>query len=239
METTPRRGRPPKNAAKLSRARIVDAALEAIDSGGIGSVSMRSVARSMNADPKSLYNHVAGIDDLLDAVAERILGSIGAPPRTGDTRADLTAVADAFRTATLAHRAAAPLILTRQMSSLDGLAPVDATLSVLVDAGASADDAVHLLRTFVAALVGALLREVNAGPTFGTSDVETIARRESDLATAGLRAVADAAAALARFDAAAEYRYTVDFLIDGALARIDGAATQRVPDRPHAATVGP
>ncbi len=225
VDLSPRRGRPPKGQARLSREAIVDAALALIDDDGVDSLSMRSVARRLSSDPKSLYNHVGGIDDLLDAVAERLLGSITAPALTGDLRTDLRAIADAFRTGTLHHRAAAPLILTRQLTSIASLAPVNTALTAMHDAGFPADDAVHLMRATLAALIGTLLREVNAVPAFGTTDTDAITQRESDLAASELSAVADVAPQLARFDADAEYRFTVDFLIDGVIARLPAADT--------------
>ena len=219
VDLSPRRGRPPKGEARLSREAIVDAALQLIDDEGINALSMRSVARHLSSDPKSLYNHVGGIDDLLDAVAERLLGSITAPELSGDLRTDLRAIALAFRAGTLSHRAAAPLILTRQLTSMASLAPVNTALAAMHNAGFSTDDAVHLMRATLAALVGTLLREVNAAPTFGTADTEAIAKRESDLAGSELSAVAEVAPQLARFDAEAEFHYTVEFLIDSVLAR--------------------
>ena len=92
-------------------------------------------------------------------------------------------------------------------------------LTVLLAAGFSVDEAVHLLRTFVATLIGTILREVNAGPTFGVSNVEGIASRRAALEQSGLPAVVEAAACLARFDRETEFAFAVDLAIDNILAR--------------------
>ncbi|MEU7141517.1 TetR family transcriptional regulator [Nocardia sp. NPDC046473] len=219
-----RRGRPPKGAGQLSRAGIVEATLDVIGNEGVGAVGMRAVARVLGVDPKSLYNHVDGKDGLLDAVAEHLLGSIELPTRTGDLRLDLRAIADAFRQRALVHPAAAALVLTRQLGSVEGLAPTQLVLEVLRDAGCDPDQAVHLLRTMLATLVGALLREVNAGPTYGTSDLPGIAARRESLEQSGLPAVAEAAPYLARFDSQAEFDFAMDLTLDALVARINASA---------------
>lgn len=226
--TQARRGRPPKGASQLSRSLIVAATLTVIDHDGVNAVSMRTVARALGVDPKSLYNHVDGKDGLLDAVTEHLLGSITIPSPVGDTADDLRAVATAFRAATLRHPAAAPLVLTRQLSSFDALAPVQALLVILKNAGCEPGEAVHLLRMLVATMIGTLLREVNAGPTYGTTDIAGIANREAALRQSGLSAVSEAAAELARFDCEMEYEYAIDRSIDVVLRRtntLDQAGT--------------
>jgi TetR/AcrR family tetracycline transcriptional repressor len=218
--STGRRGRPPKGESQLSRDAIVRATLRVIDEDGVTAVSMRAVGRVLGVDAKSLYNHVDGKDGLLDAVAEHLLGAIALPERVGNLRTDLKAIAYAFREPALAHPEAASLVLTRQLGSLEALAPVEAVLAVLRDAGCPAEESVRLLRVLVATIVGALLREVSAGPTFGTADVDGIARRRAVLAGSGLLAVADAADHLARFDGAVEYEFAVELALDALVARL-------------------
>lgn len=221
MASTPtRRGRPPKGQSQLSRSAIVEATLKVIDADGVNAVSMRAVARVLGVDAKSLYNHVEGKDGLLDAVAEHLLGSIAIPAATGDVRADIRAIAYAFRDRAIAHPEAASLVLTRQLASFEGLAPVEAVLGVLHDAGCPAREAVHLLRALVSTLIGTLLREVNAGPTYGISDAVGIERRRAALEGSGLPAVCAAAEHLARFDADAEYEFAVTLALDALSARI-------------------
>lgn len=217
--TAPRRGRPTKNEAHLSRSTIVTAALALIDSEGVGAVSMRTVGRRLGVDAKSLYHHVAGKEQLLDAVAESILASIEVPVPTGDLRTDLRAAAHAFRVQALSHPQAATLVLTRQLKSVRSLAPVEGVLHILLTAGFDSDEAVNMLRTMLAALIGTLLREVNAGPTYGTTDTAGIAARAADLTEAGLPSIRAVAPQLARFDAEAEFDYMIDAVVDLIVAR--------------------
>lgn len=228
-EPTPRRGRPPKGAAQLSRDAIVLATLQVVDADGIAAVTMRAVARVLGVDAKSLYNHVDGKEGLLDAVAEKLLGSIELPASTGDLRGDLHGIADAFRDRALEHPEAASLVLTRQLSSFEGLAPIESVLGVLRRAGFEPGEAVSLLRVFIATVIGTLLREVSAGPTYGTADTEGIARRADALRDSGLPSVVEAADHLARFDARAEYAYALDLALDVVEVRLERARRRPPP----------
>lgn len=220
---TSRRGRPPRGAARLSRDAIMDATIAVIDDEGVAAVSMRTVARRLGVDAKSLYNHVDGKDALLDGVAERILGGVEMPAPTGSLEDDLRAIAHAFRRGTLAHPQAATLVLTRQLSSLAGLAPIEAVLTVLRQAGAIPEESVHLLRTLLAGVIGTLLREAEAGPTFGVGDIDGIAQRQDLLTGSGLPALAEAAPYLARCDHDEEFAFAIDFVIGAVKDRLAGS----------------
>ncbi|MFJ4920350.1 TetR/AcrR family transcriptional regulator [Streptomyces sp. NPDC088725] len=216
----PRRGRPRKGVGTLTRDVIVRAALSVIDGEGIEAVSMRTVARSLGVDAKSLYNYVDGKDDLLDAVAEQILAGVALPEPTGSLDTDLRAIGRTFRANTLAHPRAGTLVLTRQLASRAGLQPVARVLSVLRAAGCGPEESVHLLRTLLASVVGTLLREVSDGPTFGTVAPEATARRQRDLEASGMPALVEAAPYLARFSHDEEFEYALDLIVTAVTAKV-------------------
>ena len=62
---------------ELSIERIVDAAIEIADEGGLAAVSMASVATRLGFTPMSLYRYVSAKDDLVLLMQER---GIGVPP---------------------------------------------------------------------------------------------------------------------------------------------------------------
>ncbi|MEV7084465.1 TetR/AcrR family transcriptional regulator C-terminal domain-containing protein [Streptomyces sp. NPDC093085] len=218
----PRRGRPRKGVSTLTRAAIVEAAISVIDDEGAEAVSMRTVARRLGVDAKSLYHYVDGKDQLLDAVTEHILGGMALPEPTGSLDADLRTVGRMFRAHTLAHPRAGALVLTRQLSSTAGLRPIESVLSLLHAAGCPPEEAVHLLRTLLATVIGTLLREVTAGPTFGEVGPEAEARRRATLESSGLPGLVEAAPYLARFDHDAEFEYGLDLLVTAVTGRIAG-----------------
>lgn len=80
---------------------MAQAAIAVIESGGIEQLTMRSVAAELGAGTMTLYTHVRGREDLLDAVVERLIAELDMPGVTartaGDWRAHLTVVLDAYR----------------------------------------------------------------------------------------------------------------------------------------------
>jgi AcrR family transcriptional regulator len=65
--------------AKLSRQRILRAAVRLADEGGIESLTMRKLARKLGVEAMSLYNHVANKDDLVDGMVDLVVGEIELP----------------------------------------------------------------------------------------------------------------------------------------------------------------
>ncbi|MFS8198257.1 TetR/AcrR family transcriptional regulator [Streptomyces sp. CWNU-52B] len=236
--TPPRRGRPRKGSSTLTRDVVVEAAISVIDDEGVEGLSMRSVARLLGVDAKSLYNYVDGKDNLLDAVAEHILVGAALPQPTGSLDADLRAIGRTFRAAALAHPRAGALVLTRQVSSTAGLRPVATLLTVLRAAGCEPAEAVHLLRTMLASVVGTLLREVSAGPTFGLVGPEATAKRQRDLQASGLPVLVEVAPHLARFSHDEEFEYALDLIVTAVTRRVDeaGSGASRTPPAPTART---
>ncbi|WP_258348077.1 TetR/AcrR family transcriptional regulator C-terminal domain-containing protein [Saccharopolyspora gregorii] len=216
-----RRGRPPRGSATLSRERVVEAALALVDEEGLDQISMRKIAQRLRVDPMSLYNHVADKDDVLDGIAEALLAGIPAPPADGSPRERMEAVARGFRTAMLAHPKAAPTVLTRQLASPAGLAPLAAAVAPLLDAGCPPREAVHALRAALGFLVGSLLREVNAGPSFGT-DPAAGGQRRRTLESAELPSLTAIAPHLAVCDHEAEFEYGLDLVLTAVERKLPG-----------------
>ena len=55
---------------RLTRERIIAAALRVMDTEGLEAVSMRRIAREVGVEAMSLYHHVRDKDDLLDGICE-------------------------------------------------------------------------------------------------------------------------------------------------------------------------
>src|SRR5882724_3959577 len=68
----------------LSRERILRAALDRADEGGIESVTMRRLGQALGFEAMSLYNHVANKDDVLDGILDLVLGESEPPSPAGD-----------------------------------------------------------------------------------------------------------------------------------------------------------
>src|SRR3954451_18000777 len=75
--------------ARLSRARVVRAALVVADAGGLGSLTIRSLAAELGVGPMSVYYHVANKDEILDALVDIVFGEIELPVPGGAWRAEM------------------------------------------------------------------------------------------------------------------------------------------------------
>ncbi|WP_410676187.1 TetR/AcrR family transcriptional regulator [Amycolatopsis sp. cmx-4-68] len=94
------RGRKPV----YSRAQITDAAIRIADVEGLEAATMRRIAVEIGAGTMSLYRYVPSRDDLIELMADRLMGEIeiaGLP--SGDWRADLTHYANQTRAMWLRH----------------------------------------------------------------------------------------------------------------------------------------
>lgn len=213
VDGKPRRGRPAGGKPVLTKERIVAEALAMVEQDGLDAVTMRGLARQLGVDAMSLYHHVDNRETLLNQITELVLAGIELPPGTGVFRDDVHAMAQAFRRVALRYPHSAPLVLTRQLGSFAALAPVEAVLSILRDAGFPPDSAVHATRSVLAFVIGSLLREVSAGPTFSGDDLGGVERRLAELKAADLPRVVEAAPNLAVCDHEQEFSFGLDLLI--------------------------
>ena len=68
---------------RLSRDRIVRAAVSLADAEGFDGLSMRRLAEELDAAPMALYRHVASKDDLLDGMIDVVFGELDVPTTGG------------------------------------------------------------------------------------------------------------------------------------------------------------
>lgn len=85
-----KRRRPTSSGVVLSADLIVDAACELIDAQGAQAFTVRKLGAALGADPSAVYRYFRNTEDLLLALADRLIGEsmTGFTP-TGDWAADL------------------------------------------------------------------------------------------------------------------------------------------------------
>ncbi len=69
-----RRRRRTRAGTQLTRGTYIDAAVNLIENRGAAVLSARALATAVGADPSALYRYFGGIDDVLRAVADRMIG---------------------------------------------------------------------------------------------------------------------------------------------------------------------
>jgi AcrR family transcriptional regulator len=68
------RRRRTSSGTELSREVYVDAAVNLIENRGAAGLSARTLAAAVGADPSALYRYFNGVDDVVRAVADRMIG---------------------------------------------------------------------------------------------------------------------------------------------------------------------
>lgn len=127
----------------LNRERVVRAAMQLADASGIESLTMRGLASRLGVEAASLYNHVAGKDDLLDGMTELVVGQIDLPSRGMDWKEAMRRRAVSARDVFSRHPWASGLIDSRELTGLAQLSYVDDVLSRLLRAGFTPSDAAN------------------------------------------------------------------------------------------------
>jgi AcrR family transcriptional regulator len=146
--------------APLTQPRIVRAAAELIEREGLAAVSMRQVATDLGVAPMSLYNHVPNKAALLDGVAEYVIAQLRyEDDPTADWADRGLALARAFRALAQAHPKSMAVAMSRQINSPAGLRLMEVALRIAYDGGFSGRQAVQVVRTLVAYIIGSLSRE--------------------------------------------------------------------------------
>ena len=120
--------------SRLTRDRVLDAAIELADADGVDALSMRKLAKHLGFEVMSLYNHVANKEDLFDAMVDRVAAEIVAPPPGAGWKLAARAIAISAHEALLRHRWAGALWMT-QWPGRHRWLHMERLLAVLAEAG--------------------------------------------------------------------------------------------------------
>lgn len=174
---------PPSSRVRLSREVVVAGAVELIDADGLADLSMRVLATRLGAEAMSLYRHVQGREDLLDAVVDRVVDQMYDDPDVLSApefgwQDFLQRLAHGVRRVALAHPKVFPLVAARPPEApwlrppLRNLEWVEIFLQGLRSEGFDAEASVEAYRAFTSFLLGHLLLEVAGhGADLGPLDV--------------------------------------------------------------------
>jgi AcrR family transcriptional regulator len=158
--------------ARADRAQIIAIATELADLHGIEGVTLAEIASRLAVRIPSLYNHVAGLDDVrrgivllglahfTDALRAAVIG------RSGDDA--IRSLAHAYRAFARAHPGwygaveAAPRYANAAVEAA-GVPPVQIAVAVLAAYGLQADDALHAVRALRSVVHGFVSLEQHQG----------------------------------------------------------------------------
>ncbi|GAA2554258.1 TetR/AcrR family transcriptional regulator [Streptomyces levis] len=145
-----RRRRPTRSGVLLSEDLIVETALRLIGEHGPEALSVRRLGAALGCDPTALYRYFDGTDDLVLAIADRIIGEAMAGFAPGaDWVAGLREMALRVRAGYLAHPRAAALAAHRVTRRRNEIRAVDTGIGLLLSAGFPPAEAARLYLAFI------------------------------------------------------------------------------------------
>lgn len=169
---------PPRRDRGLTREDIVATAIAIADAEGVDAISMRRIARELNAGVMSLYWYVTSKEELHDLMLEAFEAEIAVPEPSGDWRANLTAFARSTRTVMLRHQWVVEFKGFRPPSGPNDAQNAERMFGALDCLGLDAMTVVKVTMTVGTYVMGAVLREIR----------EIQFQRETEQAVAGMTA---------------------------------------------------
>ncbi|HUL86350.1 MAG TPA: TetR/AcrR family transcriptional regulator [Actinomycetota bacterium] len=217
-----------KSRERLTRDRVIDAALKVMDAEGLDAVSMRRVAREVGVEAMSLYNHVEDKDDLLRGICDHVMGAFEFPADDGGDWIDRCKDgARAWRQLLQAHPDMMRLFAETHgpdPSSLDSLRPTEFALALIREGGLSDRDTVqafHALGGYIQGFVmmegGSIKGRSEEGEGFGEAAGAVPADVFPVLAAVGRY--------FAECDADEQFEFGLDLMIRGIQAKVAAGAS--------------
>jgi AcrR family transcriptional regulator len=213
----------------LTRERVLRAAVDLADRGGIEALSMRKLGQELGVDAMALYRHVHNKGDLLDGLVETIVGEIEGPGPAEDWKTTLRRQAMAARQVMLRHPWARRTLEEQGTTGPSTLAYLESVLATLRDGGFSIDIAHHALHVLGSRIFGFSQDLYEEGSADPSPEVAAATAR----ALAGYPRISELAASVSHegvlgpCDDDVEFAFGLDLILDG-LARIRDAGAGAV-----------
>ena len=86
-----------KERVPLSRDRVLAGAITVADTGGIGALTIRTLAQELGVKPMSVYHYVANKDEIIDGIVDLVYAEIDLPVPGGDWRTEMRRRANSAR----------------------------------------------------------------------------------------------------------------------------------------------
>ena len=102
-----------KERVSLSRERVLAGAITVADAGGIGALTIRTLAQELGVKPMSVYHYVANKDEIIDGIVDLVYAEIDLPVPGGDWRTEMRRRAHSARRVLANHPWATPLLQSR------------------------------------------------------------------------------------------------------------------------------
>jgi TetR/AcrR family tetracycline transcriptional repressor len=156
-------GNGPKRSGSLSAERILNEALALVDDRGLEALTTRALGQRLGVDPTAIYRHFRNKDELVNALADRIVGSGAEAPASSDgdgsPRSQLRSACLALRRALLVHPAMTLIVVRRPPRGTNTWAATEQALGLLRQAGLDEGDAAHAYQALLFYTLGHAMLE--------------------------------------------------------------------------------
>jgi AcrR family transcriptional regulator len=217
------RDRPAK--APLSEHAVVDAALAILKSQGLEAVTMRRVATALDTGAASLYVYVSGRDGLLVAMLDRVIATIELEtPDPSRWRSQMHSLLQRTFHALTAHPGIAAMTLADPPTSEAVLRLTENLLGILLAGGLDPQDAAWSCDIFVSLVTAAASEHDVRHDDARTDDdrreqVDDLYNTFAGLPPDRFPHLAAHAAQMVAGESDERFRFAVDVVLDGVLAR--------------------
>ncbi len=222
------RAAPSPERTPLSRDGVLREAVRIADAGGIGSLTIRSLASALGVKPMSVYHHVANKDQILDGIVDIVFGEIELPSPQGEWRVEVRRRAESARAVLRRHPWAIGLLESRTSPGPATLKHHDANIATFRAGGFSVALTAHAYALIDSFVYGFALQE--ASLPFDDTNV-------AEVTTPMMEAFADGAyphlVELATehvlqpgYDFGEEFGFGLELILDGLATRLDADLTR-------------
>jgi AcrR family transcriptional regulator len=203
---------------RLSRERVLQAALSIADSGGLGSLTIRSLATELGAKPMSVYYHVRNKDEILSALVDIVFGEIQLPVPGRNWRSEMRTRASSARAVLARHRWAIGLLESRRDPGPANLRHHDSVIATLRAAGFSDELTAHAYALIDSYVYGFALQEAALpfeGPDTAGEVAESVMKQMGAGEYPHLVQMAMSYYMQPGYDFADEFGFGLDLILDG------------------------
>ena len=206
--------------ARLSKERVLEAAMALAAREGIESLTMRKLADELGAGAMSLYHYVPNKEQLLDGMVDIVFSEIELPPTDIEWKAAMRKRALSTRAALARHPWAIGLMEGRTHHGLANLRLHNAVLGCLRAAGFSLEMTVHAYSVQDAYIYGFALQEQDMSSE-SADDFAAEAQRQMHEYQAVLAdfphliEVVGGYVAKSGYDYGTEFLFGLDLILDG------------------------
>jgi AcrR family transcriptional regulator len=166
-------------ARELTREDVIDAAAELVAERGYAGLSMRALAQRCGVATMTLYCHVRTKEDLLGALADRVLGELELPaPDTLTWQEQLATVFRSVHDLLLAHPDLVEIAARQHVAGEAAYRGAEVVLDALRRGGIEGESAASAFATLLAFTLGFTQQQLQAsGPGAGLAQRRAVLER--------------------------------------------------------------